>query len=70
MTETDEVAEVLDQAALRWPDVPRSKLIRRILADWASGGSSAVARAEARRSLVGSLPGSSELYDRHEDWPE
>jgi len=70
VTETDEIAEILDVAALRWPGVPRAKLIHYVLADWAAGGRSAAARAEARKELAGSLPGSAELYDREQDWPE
>lgn len=69
VTETDEVAQALDEAARTWPDVPRSQLIPRILADWAAGGRSPAARAAARRDLVGSLPGSATLYDRGSDWP-
>lgn len=70
LTETDEVARVLDEAARKWQDVPRSKLIQRVLADWAAGGRSPAARAAARRGLVGSLPGSSALYDRADEWRE
>ncbi|WP_420432401.1 hypothetical protein [Candidatus Poriferisocius sp.] len=70
VTETDEIAEILDEASRRWTDVPRSKLIRLVMKDWAQGGQSPSARALARESLIGSLPASSELYDRDEDWPE
>ena len=69
VTETDEIGEVLDQASRRWSDVPRSKLIRLIMLDWARGGRSPSSRARARENLVGSLPGSSGLYNRSEDWP-
>ncbi|MFP5328422.1 MAG: hypothetical protein ACLGHT_13170 [Acidimicrobiia bacterium] len=68
VTETDGVAAVLDEAARRWPGVERSKLIPLVLRDWAS--TSAVERRRtARRGLVGSLPGSSALYERSADWP-
>ena len=70
VTETDEIATVLDEAARRWSGVSRAKLIQLVLVDWANGGQSPSARADARTDLVGSLPGSSELYDRHQDWPE
>ena len=70
VTETPDIARILDEAARRWPGTPRAKLIQRVLVDWAGGGRSLAARAEARRSLVGSLPGSSALYDRAEEWPE
>ncbi|MGI8947343.1 MAG: hypothetical protein ACR2FV_05065 [Ornithinimicrobium sp.] len=48
----------------------RARLIQLILQDWAAGGHSPSARAAARASLGGSLPGSSALYRRSEDWPE
>lgn len=70
VTETDEIAAVLDAAARRWSGVSRAKLIGLALVDWANGGQSPPARADARADLVGSLPGSSGLYDRHQDWPE
>ncbi len=70
VTETDEIAAILNEAARKWPDVPRARLIQRVIADWAAGGKSPSARAQARADLVGSLPGSAELYDRAEDWPE
>lgn len=70
VTETDEVAQALDEAARRWPGVSRAKLIQYVLVDWLAGGRSSAARAEARKHLVGSLPGSAELYDREQDWPE
>ena len=70
VTETDEIAAVLDEAARRWSGVSRAKLIALVLVDWAKGGRSPSARADARADLVGSLPGSAELYDRHQDWPE
>ena len=69
VTETDEISEVLDEASRKWSDVPRRKLIRLIMLDWARGGRSPAARARARDSLIGSLPGSSSLYDSSEDWP-
>lgn len=69
VTETDEVARALDLAARRWPGVPKTKLIRLILADWAGGNSSVAAQAESRRAITGSMPGVSGLYNRTEDWP-
>jgi hypothetical protein len=70
VTETDDIAEILDEAARKWPDVPRAKLIHLVMADWAAGGRSPGARAAARMSLVGSSPGTAELYDRAHDWPQ
>lgn len=70
VTETDEIAKILDDAARKWPGVPRSRLIQRVITDWAAGGRSPAARSAARKELVGSLPGSAELYDPKVDWPE
>ena len=69
VTETDEIAEILDEAARRWSGVPRAKLIPLVMLDWADGGRSPSSRAQARDDLIGSLPGSSGLYGRAEDWP-
>ena len=68
--ETDEISEILDEAERRWGSLARAKLIQLILDDWASGGGSPSARSAARASLVGSIPGSSGVYERSEDWPE
>jgi hypothetical protein len=70
VTETDEIAKILDEAERRWGSQPRAKLIQLILDDWAHGGRSPSARAAARTSMVGSIPGSSDGYERSEDWPE
>lgn len=69
VTETDEIASILNEAARKWPDTPRAKLVTLVLRDWARGGTGPKAQAQARRLLVGSLPGSAELYDREQDWP-
>jgi hypothetical protein len=69
VTETDEVAAALDMAAKRWPDVPRAQLIPLVLAEWTNAARSEDRRSALRR-LIGSLPGSSGLYSREEDWPE
>lgn len=69
VTETDEITEILDEASRRWSGVPRAKLILFVMQDWAEGGRSPSSRARAREGLIGSLPGSSDLYDRTEDWP-
>lgn len=69
VTETDEIADVLNAASRRWPDSPRAKLVQLVLLDWAKGGRVPDARADARSALAGSLPESSERYDRTEDWP-
>lgn len=69
VTETDEISRILDEAARKWPGVPRGRLITLVLADWQAGGRSPSARHAARLALIGSLPDSSD-YDRAEDWPE
>ena len=69
VTETDEITEILDEASRKWSDAPRAKLIRLIILDWARSGRSPSSRADARAMLEGSLPGSSALYDRSQDWP-
>lgn len=70
VTETDEIAAILDEAARVWPGVSRSRLIGQVLADWSTGGRSITANTTAREALVGSLPGSSDLYDPRDDWPK
>lgn len=69
VTETPEVAAALDEAAKRWPDVPRAQLIPLVLKEWAESAGIEQSRAALRR-LVGSMPGSSRLYRREDDWPE
>jgi hypothetical protein len=69
VTETDEIAAVLDEAQRRWPDVPRSRLIRRVLLDWRDSARAPAQQREHRRQLAGSLPGSARLYDPAADWP-
>jgi glutathione S-transferase len=69
ITETPEIAEILDEARRRWGDLPRVKLIQLILHDWAGGGHAPAVRSAARTSLEGSMPGTSAAYDRAADWP-
>ena len=57
VTETDDIAAVLDEAARRWPDVPRSRLIQRVLMDWHDGGASPAARHAAAPSTGGIAAG-------------
>ena len=56
ITETPEIAGVLDRAAARWPQVPRGQLIPRLLleADRALSAAEAAAR-EADRERLRSL---------------
>lgn len=69
VTETEEIAAVLDEAERRWPGVPRNRLIQRVLIDWREGGRAPASRRAARGRLAGSLPGSSEPYDAASEWP-
>lgn len=57
VTETDEVARALDEAAKRWPDEPRSRLIVRTIT---AGGETLAnnAAAESRLATLHRLQGS------------
>ncbi len=68
VTETEDVADALDAAAVRWPGVPRSRLVPLALGEWVREHRP-VARTSALKLLVGSLPGIGGLYDRRQDWP-
>ena len=69
MTETDQIAAVLDEAQRRWPDESRQRLIVRVLLDWYAGGSSLANRQAALDALIGSTSGP-EAYDKNREWPE
>lgn len=69
VTETPEVAAALDEAAKRWPDVPRAQLIPLVLAEWAEDAHVERQRV-ARQRLIGSMTGIPREYRREEDWPE
>jgi hypothetical protein len=78
ITETDELAAALDEAAARWPELSRSQLITRLALE---GHQAAVVRQRQHRSdrlealhrhsgaLTGVYP-SGHLEDLREDWPE
>lgn len=76
VTETDDVAHALDEAAKRWPNEPRSRLIVRAI----TAGGDALAKDAALdirlatlRRLQGSYPdayGPGYLATLREDWPE
>ena len=80
ITETDEIATVLDAAASRWPDSAdnRTELIRRLLLEQFPGDAEARAeRLKSRQALIragaGSLPGVWPENWRDElrsEWPE
>ncbi|MDQ1246403.1 MAG: hypothetical protein QG597_771 [Actinomycetota bacterium] len=78
VTETDELAAALDEAALRWPRVSRGQLITRLALE---GHRAIVVRQREYRSSrldalqrhAGALTGVypvNYLADLREDWPE
>ncbi len=76
VTETDEVARAIDQAAQRWPDEPRSRLIVRAIVTGGEAlaqGSEVLERQAAIRRLRGSYKDAFDpdyLRDIRADWPE
>lgn len=78
VTETDELAAALDEAAVRWPELSRGQLITRLALE----GQRATAtrqrerrdtRLQAVRSHSGALTGvytAQDLEALREDWPE
>jgi hypothetical protein len=78
VTETPDVAYALDLAARRWPNVPRSKLLLRLL----RAGSAAIEaeRNAATRSRLAAIDATSGKYadafsddflaELRQDWPE
>lgn len=75
VTETDEVARALDEAALVWPGEPRSRLIVRAIV--AGGGALAQSRGNPEqlgairrvRGTYGDAYGPGYLSDLRNDWP-
>lgn len=76
LTETEALADVLDRAAVRFPEAAanRAELLRRVALDWARQEAEAGA---ARRAAILDVRGRfSGVYDRDEqeslddDWPE
>lgn len=78
ITETDDVARALDEAAQRWPHEPRGRLVVRLVEEGRKAISDDAERAlEARRRAVretaGSLTGvyrPDEFERLREDWPD
>ncbi len=78
VTESDEVAQALDAAALRWPGLSRAQLIvRLILEAHATAEQSRNERIQRRRAAIrasaGALSGvyGPDYLERlREDWPE
>ena len=78
VTETEELAAALDEAAARWPQLSRGQLITRLALE---GHRAAVVRQRQHRSdrlealqrhsgaLTGVYP-PGDLEDLREDWPE
>jgi len=76
ITETDEVADVLDLAARRWPEDHgrRSRLLMRVLREWArEQDAERQRRIEGIRRTSGSVSGlypKGYLDDLRSEWPE
>jgi hypothetical protein len=63
ITETPDIAEALDLAAQRWPDEPRSDLMRRlVLVGARSIAESAIERTLEIEVALGELAALSDLY--------
>ena len=73
ITETDEVSEALAAAATRWPDVPATELLRRLIAEGhAALRGSLDAEKAAVEASSGALTGlyrPGELDALREEWP-
>lgn len=78
VTETDELAAALDEAAIRWPELSRGQLITRLALE---GQRAAAAQQRERRDArlkalsrhSGTLTGvyrAEDLEALREDWPE
>lgn len=79
VTETPEIAAILDSAALRYPDLSRQQLVRAVILEGGRAQSSHVEAERARLSalfadpdpVLTGLGGAAELQRmRDEDWPE
>ena len=77
MTETDDLAEALDEAARRWPDLSRAQLLVRLALEGhhavqKTHGEQQRRRLEAIRTYSGCLKGvygPDYLKNLDEDWP-
>lgn len=78
ITETDQVAQALDEAAQRWPHEPRGRLLVRLVEEGRAAISDERERAlaERRRAIretAGLMSGTyrpDELKQLREDWPD
>lgn len=67
VTETEGVKHALDLAAAKWPDVPRSRLVPKLVEEWA--------RLQERLTAIDRTAGTFDfpvgyLEDLRRDWPE
>jgi hypothetical protein len=76
VTETDELAAVLDEAARRWPDLSRARLLARLAAEGQRvlhDEQASQRRVAGVRQSAGSLPGvwPPDARERlRDEWPE
>ena len=78
ITETPPVAHAINVAAVKWPDLPRSRLVIKLIETAAQALESEDAerierRREAVRRSAGAFPGCfppGYLEDLRKDWPE
>lgn len=78
ITETDEVAQALNRAALRWPNEPRSRLLLRLIhaandvleAQDAAAVRERLAAIDASSGSYSDAFGDGYLDQLREDWPE
>jgi hypothetical protein len=73
ITETDEVSEALAAAAARWPDVPATELLRRLIAE---GHAALLDSLDSEKAAVDASSGAltglyhpGELAALREEWP-
>lgn len=79
VTESDEIAEVLDQAAKRWPTLSRGQLLRRLVLEagrqqqgWLRSDQQRIraALADPDRALAGIGDSQAVRRSRDREWPD
>lgn len=75
ITETPEVADAIDQAALRWPGEPRSRLLIRLVREGARSLEPDLQRDRREQAIIATSGKYAEAFDDRylhtlrEDWP-